>query len=275
MSPVWRRLGVTVGAAVLAAVAALQIPGCSVKPSAVLPPAKPPVVASPAPTPASKSNFAQCAQHFPGYVPATAWPGQQRALCFDSFAVLHSGESKTPVYAVQRLTRASLEAAKGIERKDRFYPEARLPFAERAQLDDYKDSGYDRGHMAPAGDMPTVNAKAQSFSLADMVPQYPTLNQKDWNQIEQATRKYVMRAPGEVFVYTGPYFGKRPPQTIGQGKVWVPTHVWKLVYTPAVHRGWVYWMTNDGAKQSLKPITYQQFATKTGMRLLPEAAQVD
>jgi endonuclease G len=192
-------------------------------------------------------------------------------LCFESYAVLHSGESKTPVYTVERLTRASVQAATGIERKDRFYPEARLPSADRAQLDDYKGSGYDKGHMAAAGDMPTDAAKAQSFSLANMVPQFPKLNQQAWNQIEGATRKYALRAPGDVYVFTGPFFSKKR-ETIGPGQVWVPSHMWKLVYTPADKRAWAYWMTNDGAKQSLKPISYADLVKYSGLRLLPDGA---
>lgn len=208
LPPAVRRMGVSV---VLAVAAAVQAPGCSLQPYQV--PATRPGTATttrtPAPsqsTPATPSqspatsavagDFARCAQHFPGHAPAVAWPGRQRALCFDSFAVLHSGESKTPVYTVERLTRAGVEAAKAIKRTDRFYPEARLPSADRAQLADYAGSGYDRGHMAPAGDMPTDAAKAQSFSLANMVPQAPELNQRAWSQIEQATRKYAARAPG-------------------------------------------------------------------------------
>jgi endonuclease G len=197
-----------------------------------------------------------------------AWPGQQRALCFENFAVLHSGENKTPVYTVERLTRASVQAATDIKRKDRFYPEARLPSTDRAQLEDYKGSGYDKGHMAAAGDMPTDAAKAQSFSLANMVPQYPTLDQQAWNKIEGATRKYALRAPGDVYVFTGPFFGKKRV-TIGPGQVWVPSHTWKLVYTPTNNRAWAYWMKNKDAKQKLEPFSYQELVQHIGIKLLP------
>ena len=44
---------------------------------------------------------------------------------------------------------------------------------------------------------------AQSFSLANIVPQAPMNNRKAWAGIERATRKYVMRAAGDVFVITG------------------------------------------------------------------------
>lgn len=54
------------------------------------------------------------------------------ALCFDAFAVLHSGASKTPVYTVERLNRTSITAAQGVPRSDKFYPEARLTSSHRA-----------------------------------------------------------------------------------------------------------------------------------------------
>ena len=118
----------------------------------------------------------------------------------------------------------------GLRRTDKFYAEARLPRSERAELDDYKGSGYSRGHMAPAGDMSTPDAMAQSFSLANMVPQDQTHNGGAWSQIEQDTRKYVMRASGDVYVFTGPVYADKP-RTIGSG-VAVPAYIYKGRTTP-------------------------------------------
>ena len=104
-----------------------------------------------------------------------------------------------------------------------------------AQLEDCVGSGFDQGYMAPAGDMPSDDAKAQSFSLASMVQQGPELNQKAWNKIEQATRKYAARAPGNVF--NGPAFTGQA-RTIGPNRVWVPSFTWTVVYTPSTVRAW-------------------------------------
>lgn len=227
---------------------------------------------SPARPPATvTAHFGACRHHFPhGEPPAVAAP-EPVALCFDAFAVLYSGTAKTPVYVVERLTSKSVRAAKGIPRSDRFYEEARLPSRFRATLQDYRGSGYDRGHMAPAGDMPTAAAKAQSFSLANMVPQHPALNQVSWNRIEQSTRKYAGRAEQDVYVYTGPHFGKTPA-TIGQGRVWVPTATWKVVYVPDSGRRWAYWAANDGGPHSLKPIEYGAFLARGGPDVLQSVA---
>ena len=122
------------------------------------------------------SSFAQCPQFFANGVPPAITPRPQlRELCYEAFAVLHSGTTRTPVFVAQRLNRQSVEDADE-KRAKRFFTDARLPSGERAELEDYKSSGYSRGHMAPAGDMPTPTAMAQSFSLANMVPQNPQQN---------------------------------------------------------------------------------------------------
>lgn len=218
----------------------------------------------------ANAAFEACKDYFPNKaVPVVAGKAKLRDICFDSFAVLHSGESKTPVYTVERLSRDRLLDAKGEERTNRFYEEARVPSAERASLDDYAGSGFDRGHMAPAADMPTPNAMAQSFSLANMVPQAPTNNRGVWAKaVEKPTRQYVMRAQGDVYVFTGPVFSGAVT-TIGRGRVWVPTYLFKLVYDPSAQRAWAYWVENTNDAQMAAPISYRELVRRVGFELLP------
>jgi endonuclease G len=218
---------------------------------------------------AGSSDFAQCRQLFPNQTPPPIHFQQEmkpRALCFDGYAVLHSGVSHTPIYVVEKLNRSVLEPE--VDRTDRFYEEARLPHAERADLNDYQGSGYDRGHMAPAADMGTNQAMAQSFSLANMVPQAPQNNRKTWAKLEKDTRKYVMRAEGDVYVISGPVYDARP-STIGRNRVWVPQHLFKLVYDPNSHRAWAHWIDNTDDAKAGRPISYDELVRRTGVEFLP------
>ena len=181
---------------------------------------------------------------------------------------MHSGKSHTPIYVAERLNSNVLQEAKNNQRTNKFFADARLPQAERAELNDYHASGFDRGHMAPAGDMATDNSMAQSFSLANMVPQYPVNNRKAWASIEKSTRNYIKRASGDVFVITGPVFDGTPP-TIGSNHVWIPQHLFKLVYDPAANKAWVHWLDNTDEARVGKPISYEELVKRTGIEFLP------
>ena len=194
-----------------------------------------------------------------------------RELCYAAFAVLHSGETKTPVYVAQRLNRKSIEDAHE-RRADKFFADARLPAAERAELSDYKHSGYSRGHMAPAGDMSTPTSMAQSFSLANMVPQNAQQNGSSWARIEQDTRKYVLRASGDVYVITGPVFEPDAP-TIGEGRVRVPRYLFKLVYDATTGRSWAHWQENREGERVSAPISYRELVRRTSVEFLPTAGR--
>lgn len=188
--------------------------------------------------PTASTIFAECRQfYFESFSPRIAKSPLQHELCFDSFILLHSGQTKTPVFVAQRLSRQCVKDAQDEKRTDKFFADARLPRAERAELSDYKGSGYARGDMAPAGDMPNATAMAQSFFLANTVPQNEKQNSGAWSKIEQDTRRYDMRAKGDVFVITGPFFGPNSP-FIGVNQVRVPTHVFKLVYDATKEKAW-------------------------------------
>jgi endonuclease G len=217
-------------------------------------------------------DFAACPQFFAnGTPPIVEKHPLQRALCYDAFAILHSGESKTAVFVAQRLNRTSIADADE-KRTNRFFPDARLRSAERASLDDYKGSGFDRGHMAPAGDMPTAQAMAQSFSLANMVPQAPEHNRGVWaKSVEAATRKYASRATGDVYVITGPVYMPSIAESpsIGRGQVRVPKYLFKLVYDEQKGKAWAYWQENSNGTKASPPISYRELVERTGVRFLP------
>jgi endonuclease G, mitochondrial len=220
---------------------------------------------------ASHAAFDACRDYFPNQTPpkVSTSPGQTRDLCMSDFAILHSGQSKVPVFVVEKLNRARLIDAQDEKRTDDFYEEGRLPSRERARLADYQGSGFDRGHLAPAADMPTPEAMAQSFSLANMVPQAAENNRGIWaKNVEKPTRQYVMRAKGDVFVFTGPVFSSKP-ETIGAGRVWVPSHLYKLVYDAAENRAWAFWVENRDEARMSRPISYEELVRRVGIEFLP------
>ncbi len=197
------------------------------------------------------AEFASCSRHFAaGQPPQLVNPKlktRTQELCFEAFAVLHSGTSRTPLYAAEHLTRKNLEAAGELSRKDSFHAEDRLPERDRAELSDYARSGYDRGHLAPNADMPTRKAQAESFSLANMVPQVHENNAGVWAGIEAAARRLASEE-GELYVVSGPAFVGKDIEQIGRG-VLVPTHMWKVLYSPKQQRAGAYLVSNDKTKE--------------------------
>ena len=134
---------------------------------------------------------------------------QTDELCFSRFAVLHSGVTRTPLWSATRLTAAEVRAAARTERNDDFHAESRLSRERRAELRDYKYSGYDRGHLTENSAIADQDDEEQAFSLANIVPQNRNSNRGLWERIERAVRSLAAR-DGELFVVTGPIFGPNP-----------------------------------------------------------------
>lgn len=205
--------------------------------------------------------FDQCKDLFPAQqIPSSTQTG--RDLCFDDFAIYYSPSDKKPIYTVEKLNGEQLQATRP-RRTNQFYEEARLPFSERALLADYRGSGYDRGHNVPAGDMTRERGMAQSFSLANIMPQARQNNQGIWaKRVEEPTRMYIKRAAGDVYVFTGSVGNLG---SIGKSKVTIPSHIYKLVYDPNKKLAWAYWLENTDDAQMSAPISYAELVQKTGI----------
>lgn len=214
-----------------------------------------------------------CPQNFAaGTPPAITNPKLQprtQEACFETFAVLHSGLSRTPLYSAEHLTRPNLEDAKTLSRRDSFHAESTLPVGDRAELSDYARSGFDRGHMSPNADMPTRSAQAESFSLANMVPQVHANNAGIWAGIEAAVRQLAIEE-GELYVVSGPAFVGNDIQRVGN--VLVPTHLWKMIYSPAQQCAGAYLITNDETHE-YAAMNVSDLQKLVGVNALPGASQ--
>ncbi|MBV5328637.1 MAG: DNA/RNA non-specific endonuclease, partial [Chlorobium sp.] len=176
------------------------------------------------------------------------------------------GVTRTPLYAAERLTRERLIQARGMKRSSRFYPDPNLPISERAELHHYSRSGYDRGHVAPSGDMPSPESQQECFTLANMVPQEPSVNRGIWEGVESAIRKLV-NTRGELFIVTGPIYSGNDIQRIG-GAVMIPTQMFKAVYDPKRNEAGAYIVDNSAGAQ-IQTISIAELERVSGISVFP------
>ena len=117
-------------------------------------------------------------------------------------------------------------------RSDKFLPDPDIDERRAVTTDDYKGSGWDRGHMCPAGDNRWHwKAMYQSFYMTNICPQHHNLNRGDWKELEEACRRWASIEP--VYIVCGPILYKTPKYGyIGQKhKVRIPDAFFKVVLT--------------------------------------------
>ncbi|MCF6280246.1 MAG: DNA/RNA non-specific endonuclease [Flavobacteriaceae bacterium] len=98
--------------------------------------------------------------------------------------------------------------AKDVQRADNFRPDYRVPERFRADLADYENSGFDRGHLvASANQIGTEIQNSETFLLSNMSPQHPKFNRQIWKELEGAVRKLDAKEKVlETYVISGPLF---------------------------------------------------------------------
>jgi endonuclease G len=188
-------------------------------------------------------------------------------LCFEGYAVMYSGVSRTPLWSAEHLTANRVQEAKGMKRQNAFHAEEQLPASDRSELHDYAHSGYDRGHMSPSGDMPDATSQYESFSLANMIPQNPKNNQNLWAEIEETTRNLTLQE-GELYVITGPLFDGNAIERIN-GRVFVPTHIFKVIYDPSKHATAAYVVENAPGRE-YETISVADLEKRSGINFFPK-----
>jgi len=153
------------------------------------------------------------------------------------YTLEYDGRTRNAQWVYECLTSENLEGK--IERENySFQEDPKIPRMLQNTLADFKGSGFDRGHLAPAADhKSSADAMRDTFYLSNMSPQVPQFNRGYWVKLEKYVRD-LTRSCKLVHVTTGPLFlpnleehGKKyvKYQVIGKNNVAVPTHFFKVI----------------------------------------------
>ncbi len=137
------------------------------------------------------------------------------------------------------------------ERSDNFKEDPTVTTGS-ASIADYRKSGYDRGHLAPAADMRwSETAMDESFYFSNMSPQVPSFNRGIWKKLEEQVREWA-EENGAVYVITGGILEEWLPK-IGENGVSVPNYYYKVVldYREPDLKAIAFLMKNEGSKEPL------------------------
>ncbi len=137
-----------------------------------------------------------------------------------------------------------------------------------ASLADYKGSGYDRGHLAPAADMKwSLKAMSESFYTSNMSPQRPSFNRGIWKRLEEQVRKWAVNNKS-VYIATGGVLTSGLIK-IGPNQVSVPEKFYKVIldYQEPELKGIGFILPNKGSKEPLEnyAITIDKVESMTGI----------
>jgi len=159
-------------------------------------------------------------------IPAMPPSKQGQIIQRTGYTLAYDAQNKTPQWVAWELTKE--ETRGNEERTNEFLPDPDVVGSQVVTYD-YSGSGYDRGHMAPAGDMKwSKQAMQESFYMSNICPQDHNLNTEDWNDLEMKCREWAHRY-GKVYIVCGPIYKGKRNEYIGDHRVKVPDAFFKAI----------------------------------------------
>lgn len=156
-------------------------------------------------------------------------------------------------------------------RTDDYRPDEKVPSVS-AQLEDYSQSGYDRGHLCPAGDMKlNLTSMSESFYLSNISPQEKYFNAGIWNTLEDRVRKWALNY-GRIYVVTGGILTSNKGK-IGSNGVSIPKYFYKVIYDPRGQGKMIaFLIPNENSENALQNyvVTVDSLESLTGIDFFSE-----
>lgn len=195
-----------------------------------------------------------------------------------NYPITHKGHSLSfnltthcPNWVAWKLTK---EMTNGRWARSNDYRSDRLvPFDHRVDEKAFSGSGYDRGHMCPAGDMSwDSEAMSATFLMSNMCPQAPTLNQRWWEHLESACRRWANQE-GEIYICCGPMYSGSGQTISSYPTVTVPSAFFKVIISlcPGREKGIGFFYLNNDSRQTMTDAvrTIDEIEELTGYDFFP------
>ena len=160
---------------------------------------------------------------------AQAWLPEEESpsdiIRHTAITIGYDEEHEEPRWVAYALRREHLRDC--FERGDNFRSDPNVRTGS-ALPTDYRNSGFDRGHIAPAGDMKwSKEAMQESFYMSNITPQSPGMNRGKWANLETLVRAWAKQGD-ETIIVSGPVLAEGLPR-IGQSGISVPEQHFKVI----------------------------------------------
>jgi len=166
-----------------------------------------------------------------------------REIDKEIYKIYYNDELKGALYVAYKLD-GTLVNKTNIKKRPKFYSEKNIPVKYRSKSKDYKHSGYDRGHLAPDASFDyDKKALRKVYSMANIIPQAPTVNRRTWIKTEKLERKIAYKL-GSANVVIGVEYSK-DPKRIGKNKIAVPSAFYKRITNKSKNYDKCFYYKND------------------------------
>lgn len=196
---------------------------------------------------------------------------REQVIRHEGYTVSYNSDYRIANWVAYELT-ATEAKSKKTERSNKFVPDPQVKGAT-ATNEDYTRTGYDRGHLAPAGDMKwSEKAMRESFYLSNICPQEPKLNRGIWKELEEQCRLWALDG-GSLLIVTGPVITD-DMKRLGKNRVAIPKSFYKVMcyHTGEGYKGIGFLFENrDYRDNSLKAMALpiDQVEKVTGIDFFP------
>lgn len=177
-----------------------------------------------------------CPELYPNSTPIVV--SNTTELCNTFYVSLYDKTNQRVILVSEHLKHGSIGS---VSRDNEFHSDDRI--GKHPNPSQYHDTGYDKGHMAPAGDTSSDKEMYETFAMTNMTPQKPTLNRNSWRMLEEGTRKRFSTSTTDMYVINIAIYANDAKMN----GIPIPTGYWKIVMVD--NESWYYYADNlDNAK---------------------------